>query len=67
MVIATLAIADVGQQLDRIEQVVVGHAVGVVAEEHHPILTQNRDGRQAMEPQLPTQLVNEACRRQRCR
>ena len=27
-------IADVGQQLDRIEQVVVRHAVGVVAEKH---------------------------------
>ena len=38
MVIATLCVADVGEQLDRIEQVVVCHAVGVVAEEHFRFL-----------------------------
>jgi hypothetical protein len=27
-------VADVGQQLDRVEQVVVCHAVGVVAKKH---------------------------------
>ena len=33
-------VADVGQQLDRVEQVVVRHSVRVVTEEHsHPLST----------------------------